>query len=187
VLGFADSDPTKLDHELLGLKVIATRLEEVLRLARNAGAAIGMGVGSNQARQRLFEKLIRAQAEVGTVVHASAVVAPSARIGRGSVVMAGVVINPDSVVGENVILNTGVSVDHDCFIGDHAHLSPGVHLGGTVRVGEGTHLGIGTVVRNNLNIGEWSVIGAGAAVVSDIPDRVMAYGVPARLIKEISR
>jgi maltose O-acetyltransferase len=34
-------------------------------------------------------------------------------------------------------------------------------------------------------IGEGSVIGAGAAVTQDIPDGVVAVGVPARVIKKI--
>jgi acetyltransferase EpsM len=34
-----------------------------------------------------------------------------------------------------------------------------------------------------VKVGEWSIIGAGAVVVQDIPPRVTAVGVPARIIK----
>lgn len=185
VVGFADADPNKRDSEVLGIPVIATELDEAIELAHKSGASLALGVGSNAARSRIFARLLDAGVEIATIVHPAAVLAPSVRVGAGSVVLAGVVVNPDSRVGRNVILNTSASIDHDCNIGDHAHLSPGVHLGGTVTVGQGTHLGIGAVARNNITIGAWSVIGAGAAVLRDLPDRIMAYGVPARVIKEI--
>jgi carbonic anhydrase/acetyltransferase-like protein (isoleucine patch superfamily) len=83
------------------------------------------------------------------------------------------------------IANTGCTIDHDNHIGDFAHVSPGAHLGGTVRVGAGTHVGIGASVRNNISIGAWTTIDAGASVVRDIPDEVVAVGVPARVIHAV--
>jgi acetyltransferase EpsM len=50
---------------------------------------------------------------VVTLVHATAVLAPSARIGVGTVVMAHAVVNPGGVVGDGAILNTGSIVEHD--------------------------------------------------------------------------
>jgi acetyltransferase-like isoleucine patch superfamily enzyme len=58
-----------------------------------------------------------------------------------------------------------------------------VALGGTVHIGAGTHIGVGAVVRNNRSVGEWSVVGVGAAVVTDLPSDVVAYGVPARVVR----
>jgi len=84
------------------------------------------------------------------------------------------------VLGRHVIVNTGATIDHDCIVGDFAHIGPGVHLAGMVKVGAGAFLGIGSVVLPGLAIGEWSMVGAGAVVIRDVPDRVTAYGVPAK-------
>lgn len=54
-------------------------------------------------------------------------------------------------------------------------------MSGAVNVGSGAHIGTGASVIDGISIGEWSYIGAGAAVVSDIPEYVMAYGVPAKI------
>ena len=54
---------------------------------------------------------------------------------------------------------------------------------GTVVVGRETHLGVGVSVRNNLTLGARSVVGVGAAVVADLPDDVVAVGVPARVVR----
>jgi acetyltransferase-like isoleucine patch superfamily enzyme len=40
-------------------------------------------------------------------------------------------------------------------------------------------------VIDRISIGDWSYIGAGAVVVRDLPPSVMAYGVPAKIIKEL--
>ena len=100
--------------------------------------------------------------------------------------MAGAVINPGSQIGQSVIINTSASVDHECVIADAAHICPGVHLAGRVQVGAATHVGIGTTVIERINIGSGSFIGAGSVVVDDIPDGVVAYGVPARVIRKVS-
>lgn len=180
LVGWADDDEGRRGHEVGGVPVLATSTTEAAQVARDQGALVVVTVGDNGARARLFTALIEAGAEVATVIHPRSVIAPSASLGVGSVVLAGAVVNPGASVGRNAILNTACSVDHDCQLGDHVHLSPGVHLGGTVIVGPGAHLGVGVSVRNNTRIGAWTLVGVGAAVVGDLPDGVVAYGVPAR-------
>ena len=83
-----------------------------------------------------------------------------------------------------MIINTCASVDHECVVEEGAHVGPGVRLGGHVRVGKGTWIGIGATVKDRIRIGARAVIGAGAVVLNDIPDGVVAYGVPANVIRE---
>jgi acetyltransferase-like isoleucine patch superfamily enzyme len=61
---------------------------------------------------------------------------------------------------------------------------PGTNLAGNVTVGEGCYFGLNSAVINDVSIGEWTVIGAGATAVKDIPERVVAVGLPARAVKE---
>ncbi len=186
VAGWVDDDPAKVETTIGGLPVVASSFEEAVALSLRNGFAIVPGIGDNRARSLLFDRLLRSGLAAAAIVHPRATIAPSARLGRGTVVFAGAVVNPDARVGHDVIVNTAATIDHDCVLADHCHLSPGVHLGGTVHVGEGTHVGIGAAVRNNLAIGAWCVIGAGAAVVADLPDHVLAYGVPARIERRLA-
>jgi sugar O-acyltransferase (sialic acid O-acetyltransferase NeuD family) len=183
VLGFADDDPASRDDTILGLPVLAIGIEETRELCNARSADLVLAIGDNRRRAHVFDRALSFGLRMATIIHPSAVVAPTASIGAGTVVFARAVVNPDCRVGDDVIINTAASLDHDNVIGTHAHVSPGAVLGGTVVVGEGTHVGIGVSVRNNVTIGAWSVVGAGAAVVGDIPDDVVAYGVPARTIR----
>lgn len=52
-------------------------------------------------------------------------------------------------------------------------------------IGEGATIGAGAVINDQISIGKHSFIGAGAVVTKDIPDNVIAYGTPAKVIKKI--
>lgn len=118
-------------------------------------------------------------------LHPASVVARSAHVGDGTVVVAGAVVNPGAWLGKHVIVNTSSSIDHGCVVQDGAHISPGAHLAGWVTVGETTWIGIGAVVKDRVRIGSGAVIGAGSVVLDDIPDKVVAVGCPAQVIKRI--
>jgi acetyltransferase-like isoleucine patch superfamily enzyme len=46
-------------------------------------------------------------------------------------------------------------------------------------------VGIGAVIADRVQIGEGSVVGAGSVVLRDVPAGVVAYGVPARVVREV--
>lgn len=134
-----------------------------------------VAIGNAEVRERIQKNLTN----VVSLIHPSAVISRSVKIGNGTVVMGGAVINSDSKIGDGCIINTCSSVDHDCVVGDYAHISVGSHLAGTVQIGRRSWIGIGAVVRNNLSICSDCVIGAGAVVVKDIAVPGTYIGVPA--------
>jgi acetyltransferase-like isoleucine patch superfamily enzyme len=62
-------------------------------------------------------------------------------------------------------------------------LNPAVNIASNVTVGESTLIGIGTNIIDGINIGSNSIIGAGSVVTKDIPDGVIAYGSPCKIIR----
>jgi acetyltransferase-like isoleucine patch superfamily enzyme len=52
-------------------------------------------------------------------------------------------------------------------------------------IGENVWLGARVIVLPGVSIGKGSVVGAGSVVTRDLPDRVFAAGVPARIIRSI--
>ncbi|HEX3747298.1 MAG TPA: acetyltransferase [Bryobacteraceae bacterium] len=152
------------------------------QLQHLAGSSFLIAIGDNRERKRCYAQALGAGLLPATLMHSSAVISPSARVGAGTVVMPLAVLNANSTVGENCIVNTGAIVEHDCEIAAHVHLSPRVALGGAVRVGELAHLGIGAVVLPGGLIGDESVVGAGAVVLKAAPPRCTVVGIPARVL-----
>jgi acetyltransferase EpsM len=144
-----------------------------------------LAIGDNTARKQLFARLALPLEQYAVLIHPSAILSPSARIGYGTVVMSKAVINADTKVGNHCIINTGAVIEHDNDLGDYVHISPNATLSGTVGIGEGTHIGAGAVIIPGKKIGCWSIVGAGAVVTKDIESKVTVAGVPARTIKPL--
>ncbi len=149
----------------------------------NAIAAIGGVSGCD--RRNFLEIFRKTGFNTPKLIHSSAVVSTSALIGENSHILAGAVIAPMVKIGEACIVNTNASVDHECVLAAGVHIAPGTTLCGCVRVGENTLVGAGSVVLPRIKIGSNVVIGAGSVVTRDIPDSVIAFGSPARIIKSL--
>lgn len=139
-----------------------------------------IAIGSNIVRKRISEAL---NVSWYTAIHPSAIISPSAVIGRGTVVMPLAVVQAEAVIGTHCIINTAAIVEHENKLDNYVHLSPNAALGGNVRIGECTHIGIGSCVRNNVSICDRCTVGAGAAVVTDLDESGVYTGVPARRLK----
>ncbi len=180
VVGFLDDDAAKHGTHLWEFPVLGGF--ERLRKGFSSEVRLVLAIGDNEARRRVAERLPPLGVEFAVVVHPSARLGRGVELGEGTVVFAGAVLNADAALGRHVIVNTGATIDHDCVIGDFAHLAPGSHLAGGVHVGPGALVGIGACAVPNVKIGAHTIVGAGAVVVNDLPERVTAVGVPARVI-----
>ena len=183
IVGFLhDLDRSGKMREFCGCRILGGR--EHLDVLYEAGVRnLIFGFGSCEARLRYTDFVFTKGFCLAKALHPQATIASDVLIGDGTVVVAGAVVNPGTIVGTNVIINTASSIDHDCFVGDGVHVAPGAHLAGGVNVGRGTWIGIGSVVKERISIGSNTVVGAGSVVLNDIPDGVIAYGSPARIVR----
>lgn len=177
-VSFLDDDRTRAGSTFCGYPVVGGR--EVLDAY--AGCAFIVAVGHNHARMLCFERALNVGLVATTLTHPSAVIAPSAVIGKGTLVMPGAIINADAIVGENCILNSGAIVEHDCVLEDGVHVAPGAVLGGAVHVGRMAQVGLGAVVLPGGRVGREALIGAGAVVLRDAPECSVVAGVPAKVL-----
>jgi acetyltransferase EpsM len=184
IAGFIDDRPERKGVVFAGSEVLGGR--DALRKVYERGVRhLHVAVGNCATRVKLARL---AQSEgflLATVIHPNAVIAARTPVGDGTFVAAGVVVNVGARIGENVILNTSCSVDHECGVQDGVHLGPGVRLGGGVQVGRAAWIGIGATILNHLSIGNGSIVGGGAVVARDIPAGVVAYGVPAKVVRSV--
>jgi acetyltransferase EpsM len=173
VLCFVDDNPkAKIIH---GIDVLATAD------FNNKGFPMIIGIGNNAIRKQIAAKFSN---EFKTLVHLSAIVCETVKLGQGTVVMPGAIINTDAIIGNHCIVNTAAVVEHDCILEDFVHLSPNVALAGGVNVGEGAHIGTSATVLPGVHIGKWAIVGAGAVVIKDVPNGAVVAGNPAKSIKK---
>ncbi len=156
-----------------GYKVVSIRQTEFPKYTFH------VAIGDNGLREEKFKLY---EDRLVSIIHPLSMVLRST-VDKGSFVAAGVVICNNCEIGRGAIINTNSSIDHDCAIGDFVHIAPGVTIAGRVKIGQNTFIGMGSCVRDGINIGHHAVIGMGSNVTKDIPDNVVAYGNPCRVVR----
>lgn len=84
-----------------------------------------VGIGSNEFRRHLIGRLEKNGAEIATLLHPTAYISESAKIGVGTIIAPKAIVNTHSVIGKGCILSVGAIVNHDVVIGDFAHVNAG--------------------------------------------------------------
>ncbi|PAV31551.1 acetyltransferase [Virgibacillus profundi] len=174
----------KYDHRFQEKGMIHAPISYLVKLFRHDTKVV-VAIGSNEIRRKIVQSLNLLPKHYLTVVHPTAVVSRSAKIGNGTVIMPNAVINANANVGNHCIINTGGVVEHDNRVGDYSHISPNGTLAGNVTTGEGVHVGSSATVIPGKHLGSWSVIGAGSTVIEHIPAYSKAVGSPTRIIERI--
>ena len=186
LLGFIDDNRPRGAWGETEVLASLAELAEALR-SRVAGELHYLtAVGSNPVRRAIVEQLGRVgglRLRPWTLRHPRAGIGHNVTIGPGTCLAPGSIVTTNTRIGSHCILNVNASVSHDAVVGDYVNINPGAVVAGNVEIGEGAYIGAGATLIEKVKVGEWSIIGAGAVVVQDIPPRVTAVGVPARVIK----
>ncbi len=184
IVGLLDSfrspGPTDFGYDVLG---DIADLPELMRRYDVAGGIVA--IGDNWARSRVAAEILRVAPTFTFVnaIHAAAEVSRRAAIGNGNVFLAGSVVNAGCRVIDGCLISTLASLDHDGVMESYSSLGPGAATGGNVKLGGHTAVALGANVIHGVSIGEQTVIGAGSLVLRNVPGYVVAYGVPARIIR----
>ena len=176
VLAFADQGNAK--QEFCSLPVIG--IESALE--RYSKCAFTIAIGENFTREKVSKQI--APERFPVLCHKNSVVASSANLDAGTVVMAGAHIGPKAQLGKGCLVNTSAIVEHECHLESYASLAPRAVMGGNSRLGARSALSLGAAVKHGVRVGSDTVIGLNAGVLSDIPSHVVAYGTPARVVRQ---
>jgi len=144
-----------------------------------------VAIGGNKGKDRvdIQNYLEREGLKIITAIHPKAFVADNTKIGIGSQILANSSVCARVSLGISCIINTSASVDHECKIGNGVHIGPGAKLAGCVTVEDYSFIGIGSAILPKINIGKNTIIGAGSVVTKDMPDNIICYGNPARIVR----
>ena len=129
-------------------------------------------------RQEMMQSVPREQ--LVNLIHPSAVISPSARMGNNNYVGPLATMGMNATVGHGIVLNTRSSIEHDNVIGDFSFFGTGVTLCGWVKTEERVFVGGGAIVKPGVTIGEDTILGTGAVLVKDADPASTYIGNPAR-------
>lgn len=110
----------------------------------------------------------------------------------------GITIGENSIIGDHAFLdgrrgitigkNVNISSEVRIWTSEHDVFSPTFEtIGAPVTIGDWAFVGSRVTILPGVSIGEGAVIGAGAVVTKDIPAWTIAFGVPAKPVRERPR
>lgn len=163
-------------------------LEQSPQLLVKTGQGI-VAIGDNFIRSNVVAEILKINPDFKfiSVIHSSATISHSVKIGLGVFIAAGVTINPNAIISDHSIINTSSTIEHENHIHEFASIGPGSTLGGNVSIGKYTAIGLGSCLNHNITIGEHTVVGTNSTVLSNLAPNILAVGTPCREIRKRER
>ena len=140
-------------------------------------------IGDPNVKKRVIEQLTNSDNKYPVLIHPDVRMSKFIDIGEGTIICSGCILTVNINIGKHVIINLDSTVGHDATIGDFSTILPSVNVSGHVNIEELVSVGTGAKIIQELRIGRNTIIGAGAIVTKDIPQNVVAVGMPAKPIK----
>ena len=184
ILGFVDDDLAIHGERINGFPVIGG----VDWLIENNTKEIGcvIAIGNPKAKKIIADKLENNKINFINAIHPSAVMSEYVKLGKDVIICAGVILTVNIRIGNHVIININSTIGHDAIIKDYCSIMPTVNISGNNHLHKGVYVGTGATVIHQVSVGMWTTLGAGATVVNDIPENVVAVGVPAKVIRRLN-
>lgn len=148
--------------------------------------SVALGIGHPETRQSIVQKLDNSMIDYPVLIHPSVIMGSFqyVTIGDGCIICAGTIITTNIEICEQVVLNLSCTIGHETKIGAYSAFMPSCNISGEVCIGKANFWGTGAKIINRIHVGDEVIIGAGAVVTRDLPSKVTAVGVPAKIIKQ---
>jgi sugar O-acyltransferase (sialic acid O-acetyltransferase NeuD family) len=182
ISGFLSADPDRLSAHDCPLPIIA----DPATFEPRPGDGLLLAIGIPGVRRAVAESLIDRGAEFLTLIHPTAIIAPTASIGQGAIVCPHAIVSDAARLGRFALLNYHASLAHDASAGDFAVLSPYATLAGGATVSDDTFLGLHASIGPGVSIGPRSKVAANSCALSDAPADTLVHGVPGRITPLLS-
>jgi sugar O-acyltransferase (sialic acid O-acetyltransferase NeuD family) len=177
IAGFLSADARVLDGHECGLGIVG----DPASYMPAAGDGFLLAIGIPAVRRRVAEALLARGAEFLSLIHPTAIVAPTATIGPGAILCPHALVSDAASLGRCALVNYHASLGHDASAGDYCVLSPYASLGGHARAAEDVFLGMHASIGPGRSVGARSKVSANSCALVDVPPDRIVYGVPGRV------
>jgi sugar O-acyltransferase (sialic acid O-acetyltransferase NeuD family) len=119
---------------------------------------MAIGYSDIPARWKAWKKVSSSGYHAPALIHPSAYVADTARVGDGVMIMAGAIVDVHTEIGDLAVIWPGSCVNHDSKIGSNTFVSPNATVCGFANVGSNCFIGAGSVIADHCKVPQGSLI-----------------------------
>jgi sugar O-acyltransferase (sialic acid O-acetyltransferase NeuD family) len=142
------------------------------------------GMAKPSGKHFLFNQFVKFKDKFINLIHKNSTISTKCEMGIGIRIEPNVCVGPKTKIGNYVNINRNSNIGHHCMISDFVTINPGCTIVGDITLKDGVEIGAGTTILNDVTIGSNTIIGAGSLVTKNVPDNVVAYGNPCKIIRE---
>ena len=139
-------------------------------------------IGNVKDRKKTSEIILMKGGSFINLIHPTAIISPSAKIGIGVAIKAFSSLASDVTIGNFVYLQSSVILGHDVSIGDYCQVNSFAFFAGYVKVEDLCVINAGAKLIQNIKVGTGATVGIGSVVLTRVKAETTVFGVPARKI-----
>jgi sugar O-acyltransferase (sialic acid O-acetyltransferase NeuD family) len=177
VKGFLSSRPEDLDGFGFEEKILG----DDVSYAVQENDRFVFAIGSIEAKKRSVQRMKARDMKCVNLIHPSAVVASSARLGEGVILCPFALVSDHVVLGDFVMMNFHSSCGHDTKVGKYGMFSPYATANGFVTMEDEVFLGTHATVTGHRKVGVGAKISANSVAMQDVPAGGFVFGVPGKV------
>ena len=176
VLGFLSDVPETLSGYSYEEKIIGT----IQSWNVEPNQYFALAISDCKCKKSIVKILSSKGAKFATIIHPSALVSDTAKIGVGCIIYWNLDLGPDCCVGNYcTVMGT---VGHNSSIGDYSTICGNTSVNGHVSIGTETFVGSNVAIVPNTIIGNNVYIGLGSVVIKNVKDGSRIFGNPAKVV-----
>ena len=177
IKGFLDGD-VKLDEQEYK-KLPSPLLGDVESYEAEADDVFTCAIADCVARERITKRMELKSAVFINLIHRTALIAPTAKIGIGCIITTSCMLMPDSQVGNHIILNSYSGIGHDACAGDYCSFMGFTGLMGYAVAGKRVYMADCAKALPHAVLEDDAYIGAGSIVFKRVKYGQKVFGNPA--------
>ena len=137
-------------------------------------------IGNVKDRKKTVENILSKGGKFINLIHPTAIISPSAKIGIGVAIKAFCSMASDITIGDFTYIQSSVILGHDVQIGRYCQVNSFAFFAGYANVGDLCTISAGAKLVQKTVVEEEAVVGIGSVVLNRVRKGTTVFGVPAK-------
>lgn len=178
VKGFLSDGPSNIEE--MGYPAV---LGKVADYEIQPGDLFFCGIGKVSDRKKTVEIILSKGGNFINLIHPTAVISPSVKLGIGVGIKAFCVLASDVIVEDFTFMQSSVIMGHDVHIGKYCQINSFAFFAGFSRIHDLVTINAGAKIIQKVVVEESAIVGVGSVVLKRVKNGTTVFGIPAKKLE----